>query len=156
MAERAVKAIHLLDHQNQEPINIIMNNPGGDWFHGMAIYDAIKGSRSHVTVKVYGMAMSMGAVIMQAADERLIAPNAKFMFHYGTMSYAGHSKDFDRWADLNKRVNDDMEAIFLAKIQEKHPHYTLEEVQEQLKFDTFLNAQETVDLGLADKIIGEE
>lgn len=155
MAERALKAIHLLD-QKDEPITIIMNNPGGDWYHGMAIYDAIKGAKSFVTIKVYGMAMSMGSIILQAADERLMAPNARFMIHYGTMGFDGHSKDFDKWAKENKVFNNQMEQLLLDKIQEKNPEFELKDLQEKLNFDTMLSAQETIDLGLADKIIGED
>src|SRR5688572_25841186 len=65
MASRFLKNLSILEAINQEPITIIMNNPGGDWFHGVAIYDAIKAAKSHVTIKVLGMAMSMGAVILQ-------------------------------------------------------------------------------------------
>lgn len=152
MAERVIKALHLLD-QKDEPITIIMNNPGGDWFHGMAIYDAIKGCQSHVIIKVYGMAMSMGAVILQAADERIMAPNARFMMHYGYMGFEGHSKTFDKWADENKRINKEMEQILLKKIQVKHPNYTLEDLRKALDHDTILTAADTVALGLADDVL---
>jgi ATP-dependent Clp protease, protease subunit len=153
MSERAIKALHLLDQKN-EPITIIMSNPGGDWYYGMAIYDAIKACESHVTIKVMGLAMSMGAVILQAADERLMAPNAKFMLHYGYMGMTeNHSKIFKRWADESEKINENMELIFLENIKEKHPNFTLQQVKELLNFDTIYNAQETVDIGLADGII---
>lgn len=151
MAERVIKALHLLD-QKDEPITIIMNNPGGDWYHGMAIYDAIKGCKSHVTVKVYGMAMSMGSLILQAADERILTPNARFMIHYGYMGFEGHSKTFDKWAEENKKLNGEMEQILLARIRQKNANYSLKQLQELLDHDTILNSQETVNLGLADKI----
>ncbi len=151
MAERVIKALHLLD-QKDEPITIIMNNPGGDWYHGMAIYDAIKGCQSHVTIKVYGMAMSMGGVILQAADKRIMSPNSRFMMHYGYMGWEGHSKTFDKWADENKKINSEMEQILLEKIQEKDPKYTLEDLKEALDHDTILDSQAAVDLGLADEV----
>ncbi len=151
MAERVIKALHLLDQKN-EPITIIMNNPGGDWFHGMAIYDAIKGCQSHITIKVYGMAMSMGAVILQAADKRVMMPSSKFMMHYGYMGFAGHSKTFDKWGDENKRINKEMEQIFLDKIQETDPSFTLKQLEELLDHDTIYTAQETVNMGLADEV----
>jgi ATP-dependent Clp protease, protease subunit len=151
MAERVVKALHLLD-QKDEPITIIMNNPGGDWYHGMAIFDAIKACQSHITIKVYGMAMSMGAVILQAADKRIMMPNARFMLHYGYMGWEGHSKTFDKWADENKLLNKNMENMFLEKIQELKPAFTLKQLQDMLDHDTILSADETVALGLADEV----
>lgn len=151
MAERVIKALHLLDQKN-EPITIIMNNPGGDWFHGMAIYDAIKACQSHITIKVYGMAMSMGGVILQAADKRIMMPNSRFMMHYGYMGFDGHSKTFDKWADENKRINREMEQIFLDKMQEINPSFTLKQLQDLLDHDTIYTSQETVAAGLADEV----
>lgn len=156
MAEKFIKNLAILEAINQEPITIIMNNPGGDWYHGIAIYDAIKAAKSHVTIQVMGMAMSMGAVILQAADERIISPSSKFMIHYGTMGLnSTHSKIFDKWSDENKRLNLEMEQILLDRIHDKHPTFKLRKLKELLNFDTILTASETVRLGLADKVLGE-
>src|SRR5690348_4624772 len=82
MAERLLKALHLFEYSapdGSKPITIITNNPGGNWYHGMAMYDAIKNCKNHVTIHGYGYNMSMGSIIPQAADKFLLAPNAKFM-----------------------------------------------------------------------------
>ena len=116
MAERMIKGLHILEsvaERGEDPITIIMNNPGGDWYHGMAIYNAIKSCKNHITIKVYGMAMSMGAIILQAADERVFADDAEFMIHYGTDGYHGHSKIFEKWAEQSKKLNKKMEQIFI-------------------------------------------
>ena len=156
MAERVVKALHLLDQQNA-PITIIMNNPGGDWYHGMAIYDAIKACQSHVTIKVYGMAMSMGAIIFQAADSRMMAPNSRFMIHYGTEAIGTtHSKIFKKWADESEKNNETMEQIFLDKMLEKDSKTKLSTLKKMLDYDTILSPKETIDLGLADGIFGND
>lgn len=153
MAERIIKALHLLDQKN-EPITIIMNNPGGDWYHGMAIYDAIKECQSEVTIKVKGMAMSMGSIILQAADHRVLSPNSKFMIHYG---YTGggvmQSCNALRWAEEEKKIRIDMENLYLEKIKEKHPTFKREDLQKMLNPDTILTATETVNLGLADEVL---
>lgn len=152
MAERVIKALHILDQKN-EPITILMNNPGGDYYHGMAIYDAIKACQSEVTIKVFGVAMSMGAAILQAADNRVMAPNARLMIHYGYDSFDGHAKNAQVWAEENKKLNKLMEQLLLERIQEKHPTFKLEQLEKMLDPDTILNAQETVNLGLADEVL---
>jgi ATP-dependent Clp protease protease subunit len=156
MSERIVKNINILEGINQESITIIMNNPGGDEYHGLAIYDAIKTAKSHVTIKVYGMAMSMGSIILQAADERILSPNARFMIHYGYFSMSEHAKTVYKWTEENKKVDVWMEELFLEKIHQKHPDFKLKKIQEMCNFDTILSAKETVELGLADKILGDE
>lgn len=157
MAERFIKNISILNLTNQEPITIIMNNPGGDWCHGMGIYDSIVSSRCHVTIQVLGMAMSMGGIILQAANKRVMSPNSKFMMHYGYMGMdSNHTKVFEKWAEESKKINLDMEQIFMKKILEKHPDFKLKRLRDMLNFDTILTAKEAVELGLADKILGEE
>jgi len=155
MAERTIKALHILDNttDSDKPISIIMNNPGGDWYHGMAIYDAIKTCQNHVTITCYGYCMSMGSVILQAADERVMAPSSRLMIHYGSNGFGGHSITFDKHAEENKKINKEMEDIYLEKIKEKKPRYNRKKLSELLNFDTFLNPEESIELGLCDKII---
>lgn len=156
MAERAIKGLHLLDSSaptGDKPISIVMNNPGGDFYHGLAIFDAIKACKNHVTVVVYGHAMSMGAVILQAADKRVMSPNAKMMIHYGTGGFDGHAKTFQKWAEEYKTLDGWLEKTLLERIKEKQPNYTLAKVQKLCDHDTFLTAKEALDLGLIDEIL---
>lgn len=155
MAERAVKNLHILESINKEPITVLMNNIGGDEYHGFAIYDAIKLCESHITVKVFGHAMSMGSIILQAADERLMAPTSRQMIHYGTWGIVDHAKTTQKWAKEGEKIDKWMELMYLEKIKEKLPHFTIARLQRMLDHDTFLTAKESVELGLADKVLGE-
>lgn len=155
MAERAIKGLHILDSlapAGDKPINIIMNNPGGDYYHGMAIYDAIKACNNHVTIRATGYVMSMAAFILQAADERVLTPNAGVMIHYGTSGTQGHAKDMMRWAKEYERLNSVMEETLLGRIKEKHPTFSREKIAKLLVFDTIYPASEAVALGLADRL----
>lgn len=155
MAERTVKNLHILESSaplGDKPINIILNTEGGYWEHGMAMYDAIRKCKNHVTITVSGQAMSMGSIILQAADERLIEENATFMIHYGELNVGGHVKTVYRWADSSKKNDRKMEDIFLARIRVAHPDFQRKKLFEMLKFDTILDAREAVLLGLADGV----
>jgi ATP-dependent Clp endopeptidase proteolytic subunit ClpP len=156
MAERAIKNLYLLDAASQEPITIILNNPGGDVFHGMAIYDAIRSCRSEVTVKATGYVMSMASLILQAGDERLLSPYSVVMIHHGSDAQEGHVKKIRSWVEFGKRYDSILNKIYLQKIQEKDPGFSQKKLDKLLDFDTLLLAQEAVDLGLADGIYGEE
>lgn len=182
MAESFIKGLHVLESKNNSEITIIMNNPGGEWYHGMAIYDAIQNARCHCTIKVYGYAMSMGSIILQAADKRILMPNSRFMIHYGGTSFDEASLPLiEKWVNEERRINYDMEEIYLKAMlgkEEKEGHGYLAKVlsdvlespktfskkaetkkeelrsvlKEMLNFDTILTAEETVDLGFADEI----
>jgi ATP-dependent Clp endopeptidase proteolytic subunit ClpP len=152
LTERMIKNLHILESTSQDAITIYLNNPGGSWYDGMAIYDAIKNSKCHITVKVYGAAMSMAAVITQAADHRIISPNARLMLHYGVMGFEGHAKDFEKWAKENEKLSEDMENIFLKRIREKQPAFSPKKLASMLDHDTILSAHEAVQLGLMDEV----
>lgn len=156
MAKKLVKNMQILESLNSEPIKIIMNNPGGEEYNGLAIFDAIKTAKSHVTIVVYGHAMSMGSIILQAADERVMAPNSRMMIHYGTWGIVDHPKIVYQWTEECKKFDKWMEDIYLNKIKEKHPDFTMAKLHKMLNFDTFLTAREAVEMGLADKVLGEE
>jgi ATP-dependent Clp endopeptidase proteolytic subunit ClpP len=155
MAERLIKNINILEAMSDDPITILMNNLGGEVYHGLAIYDAIRACKSNVTIVVIGQASSMGSIILQAADERIMSENSVQMIHYGTLGVEGHAKTTYKHAEENKRIDKWMEKMYLQKIQEKQPLYTIARLQRLLDHDTFLTAQQSVELGLADKILGE-
>ena len=155
MAERFIKNLTILDSLSNEAITVIMNNVGGDEYHGMAIYDAIRHCNSNVTIKVFGHAMSMGSVILQAADNRLMSPNSRQMVHYGTMEISGHAKTVQRVSREYSKLDKWMEKVYLERIKERHSSYTLEQLQAILDHDTFLTAKESVAMGLADEILSE-
>lgn len=156
MAQRVIKGLHILDSSapnGDKPITIIMNNPGGDEYDGLGIYDAIKACKNHVTITVYGKAMSMGGIILQAADKRIMSENSRFMMHYGQFGVSANAKDVYQWVDDNKKIDDWMEDLFLEKMQEKNPHLTKQDVQEMLKSDFIVTGEEAVRLGLADEVL---
>ncbi len=155
MSQRVIKGLHLLDAQSTSAINIIMNNPGGDEYHGLAIFDAIVACQSHVTITVLGMAMSMGSIILQSADERVMSPNSRMMIHYGTWGYYGHAIDSARWNEEGEKFNRWLEDLYLSKMRQKNSRVPKKQVVEMCQFDTFYTAQEAINLGLADKILGE-
>lgn len=160
MAERFIKAIHLLETaapNGDKPIRVIMSNPGGSEVHGMAIYDAIRSCKNHVTVTVYGDACSMGCIILQAADERILMPHAIVMFHMGYESHGdNHPEIVRKWVKFNEKYAVALDAILMERIREKHPRFKGKTFKEMNLFDTILTAQEAVELGLADKVFENE
>lgn len=150
-AQRVISALHILDRTDGE-ITIKICSPGGDWYCGMAIYDAVATCANEVKMVGYGQIMSMAAIILQAADTRILMPRASVMVHYGSEWFGGHTKDLQRRAEESRRSSETMEDIFLAKINEKHPEYTREQFKSKFAFDVFMSAEEAVEFGLADEI----
>ena len=143
----------------QDPtITIRMSNPGGDVYHMFGCYDRIKVSPCPIIIEGYGHIMSAGTIIFQAADKRRIAVNAKFMIHYGHEGFYGHSLEVEGRARETKRIITQMEDVYLEAINAKRKkdgekNFTRQQLRRRMTFDLFLNAYETVELGLADEII---
>lgn len=179
MAERVIKGLHILDAISPEdPITIIANNPGGDWYHGMAIFDAIKNCQSPVHVICRGYVMSMGSIILQAADHRIMSPNARMMIHDGSDGFGGHAKNALVWAAENKEILDDMYRIYYERMKntnrKKLPEkvktrftefgwktgegtgINLFEIKQLCTIDLILNPTEAKQLKLIDEIENED
>lgn len=152
MTERLTKNLHILSDASDAPITLIINNPGGDVFHGMSMYDAIRKCQCHVTIRATGYVMSMGSIILQAADERILTPFSVVMLHHGYDSHDDHVKTVRNWIDFSKKYDKFLAEIYLSKIREKHPDYSMKKLDKLLDFDTILTAQEAIDLGLADSL----
>jgi ATP-dependent Clp protease, protease subunit len=157
MAERIIKNLTILDRKiHENGITIKMNNIGGDIYHGMAIYDAISTCQNRITIITYGHAMSMGSLILQAADKRIMTPNARMMLHYGQGQVSGHLLNIYKTVDELKVMDEMINGIYLSRVKEAKPRFTREEFENMIKFDCYLSAKQAIELGLCDKILGED
>lgn len=153
LAERVVKGLYLLDSiEPKRPINILMNCVGGDVFHGFAIYDTIKSCESKVVVSVVGQAMSMGAVILQAATLRRLSKSSRVMIHAGQSSLSGKPEDMRSWARHFDMIDQHVFNILLARLKEKNRRFNENTLREWLRKDTVFTASQAVDIGLADEV----
>ncbi len=164
MASTFIKNIRSLDLANKEPIIVHMHSIGGNWGDGMAIYDAIILCQSYVTVVVYGQAESMSGIILQAADLRIMMPNAYFMAHYGSTDISGDYLTAHNEAKYDKVIAKRMFEIYSEQcVSGKFfkDHYkipTAEKVngflRRQMKDgDWYLTADESVHYGFADHVL---
>jgi len=154
-----VKNLLFLDSINSNRIYIFWNSPGGDWNHGIAIYDTIKALKSPVTMIGYCYVRSMGTIVMQACNERLLMTNTGFMIHDGEEAHAGIPKTVESWARESVYSRKLMYKIYYDQMVKKHGkrkyprERTLKQIEEWCGHDTIFRAEQVVALGLADKII---
>lgn len=159
MAGYFIKGMHVLESKNKtQEITIIMNNPGGDPYHGMAIYDVIRMSSCPCTIKVYGYAMSMGSIILQAADTRIMMPNSRLMIHYGDNQFNNHTKVLEKWMVEERRLCYEMENIYLKVMMEKeekegHGYLakTLSQIMSRQKEIEYVSSNKTVTYNFSKK-----
>ena len=129
------------------PINLHINCVGGDVFDGMAIYNILKKRTAETTVYIEGIAASMGSVIALAADKVVMAENSLFMIHNAWGGAMGESKELKKTANLLEKISNEIADIYIKKT-----NLPYDEVKEMMDEETWLNADEALELGFIDSI----
>lgn len=163
MSNRLIRNLHILNSMAHTPILIHMKTCGGDWYEGMAIYDALKASPSPIVIVNYTHARSMSSIILQAATRRIMMPNSVFMFHDGTMAYKGTTKQYLTEARQLEKQGVTMIGIYTDRMAESKAFQGSNEAgraawlraQMDTKEEVYLSAREAIRLGFADAVFGE-
>jgi ATP-dependent Clp protease protease subunit len=143
-------------------ISLYINSPGGVVTAGLAIYDTMQFIKCDVQTIVMGQACSMGSFLAQAgaSGKRWVLPEARTMIHRvssGTPGTRGsvhvqelQFEDTKRSFEESQRINKRLTELY---VKHNTAGKTYKELFNDMKFDTFLSAQEAVAYGLADKVI---
>jgi ATP-dependent Clp protease, protease subunit len=142
--------LHLESVDPDKDISLYINSPGGSIYAGLAIYDTMQFIKPEVQTICFGMAMSMGSLLLTggAKGKRLALPNARMLIHQPTAGFEGQSSDIEIHAReiLNTRQRID-------EIYARHTGQPLERVHDDMERDRFFKADEAVEYGLIDRVI---
>jgi len=152
-----------LEAENPEAdILFYINSPGGSVTAGLSIYDTMQFIKPDVSTIVIGQAASMGSFLAQAGakGKRLVLPESRTMIHRvssGTPGTKGsvhvqelEFEDAKRHFDESKYLNQRLTELY---VRHNTANKTYDELFNDMKFDTFLSAEEAVQYGLADEVI---
>ena len=136
------------------PITITLSSCGGDAYDCLGVYDRIKSSPCPITIIGIGPVMSSGTIILQAAKRRLLMENVRFMIHYGSIELNEQSAiDATAYVDFEKAFDRPfMEDVYLTGIKRVRRDFTRTQIKKLLSKDTFMTANQAVEIGLADGI----
>jgi ATP-dependent Clp protease protease subunit len=129
-------------------LDVYINSPGGDVFAGQAIYSMLKRCKSQVNVYVDGLAASSASLVAMAGDKITMPENAMMMIHNAWTIVQGNANDLRKQAEAMDKVDASIKTAYLAKA----PDLTDSKLTEMMDAETWLSAQDAVDLGLADEI----
>jgi len=134
------------------PITVIFNSPGGSVLDGLALFDYLRRLRSighHVTTMALGRAASMGAVLLQAGDRRVIGENAFLLIHEVSNASTGKVSEMEDGVEFTRRLQKRLTTILSSRSN-------LSEAQIARRWarkEWWLDASEAVELGLADEVM---
>ncbi|MEA2397196.1 MAG: ATP-dependent Clp protease, protease subunit [Thermoleophilaceae bacterium] len=142
--------LHLESEDPDKDISLYINSPGGGIYAGLAIYDTMQIIQPDVTTICFGIAMSMGSLLLAGGTpgKRLALPNSRILIHQPSGGYQGQSADIEIHAqeilDLRRRMDE---------IYAKHTNQSLEKVHEDMDRDRYFKPDEAVEYGLIDRVI---
>lgn len=142
--------LYLMEDE-QSPIDIYINSPGGEVNSGLAIYDLIQSCKAPINMYCIGMAASMGALIFAGGKKghRFMLPHSKVMIHEPLIpnGVGGSASSIKSTADSILQARE-----LLNGILAKHTGKTLEEINKATDHDNFMTANEAIEFGLCDKV----
>ena len=140
---------HLQHEAPDKEITIYINSPGGEVQSGLALYDVMQAVSCPIRTVCVGRAASMAALLFVAGNTREMLPHARIMIHDPLVGGVGGSA-----LTLDAIAKDLMKTRqTAAEIIAKHSGHSIEEVYDKTAKDTYFDAQEAVEWGLADRII---
>ena len=143
---------YLLSEDVEKPIDIYISTPGGSVAAGLHMYDVLKSIQVNTTMWCRGTAASMGAILLAGGQRgrRLILPHAKVMIHEPLIAngVGGSATSIQRTAESimeTKKLTVELLAADTCKSKI--------DIEKAIAFDNYMNAQEAVNFGIADKVV---
>jgi len=130
-------------------IELTINSGGGSVFDALAIYDFLKNSSYNVSVKIEGLAASAATIIaLSGSNLPVMSENSFFMIHNAWMPVVSmegmnsdeirdYKEELEKQAQLMDKIN-----LKLAKIYANSTGLELSTIQDMMKAETWLTAEE--------------
>tara|TARA_R110000796_G_scaffold18980_2_gene57129 strand:- start:2211 stop:2963 length:753 start_codon:yes stop_codon:yes gene_type:complete len=132
-------------------IQLYIDTPGGSVKSGLSMVDTINYIANDVSTLNTGMCASMGSILLGAGakGKRNVLPNSRVMLHQVSTGAEGNIQDVDITVNEAKKYN-----TKLFKYLGEYCGKSAEEVLKDASRDRWLDAEEAVEYGIADKIVG--
>lgn len=138
-------------HEKYERIHLMISSPGGSVFHGLSLYNFLKGAPFEVYTYNFGSVDSIGVVIFCAGKKRFSVPHARFLIHGVRFNISGNASFDEKQIEehlKSLKIDQHNIARVIADTAEKPAH----KVEEDMNNRTTLNPTEAKDYGLVHEI----
>ncbi len=137
-----------LRQAGDQPVTVVINSPGGDYFEGLAIYNLLRDYPGQVTVKILGIAASAASVIAMAGNEVLIARAGFLMIHNTWVTTSGDQHQLRGTADWLAPF--DLTAVDIYGARTEMP---AAEIAAMLDKEAWIGGADAVAKGFADGLL---
>ena len=142
--------VSIAHNTGQKVIPIIIDSYGGQVYSLMSMISSIKSAKIPVATIVIGKAMSCGAILASFGSEglRFIDPDATVMIHDVSSRAFGKVEELKADASEADRLNKKVFTM-MARNCGKPDDFFLKKIHDKGHADWFVNADEAVELGIA-------
>lgn len=144
--------LFLSNEDAKADIHFYINSPGGSVSAGLAIYDTMQFIRAEVATYCIGVAASMGSLLLMAGmtGKRYVLPNGRVLLHQPLMGgvMTGPATDLSIQAKELIRTRKR-----LYELMVHHCGQDYETVARDCERDKWLDAEEAVAYGVADRVM---
>jgi ATP-dependent Clp protease protease subunit len=142
--------LYLESIDEESPIQIYINSPGGSVYSGLGIYDTMQYIKPEVSTICTGLAASMAAVLLCAGSKgkRFALPHSRIMIHQPLGGAEGQASDIEITAkEIGKLKNE------LYEIISNHTGQTVKKVHADSDRDYWMKSIEAKKYGMIDAIL---
>lgn len=146
-----MKDLGVWARQSSDPITIVFNSPGGSIIDGLALYDFLRHLSAqdiHITTIGLGMVASMGGVLLQAGDHRILGGNASLLIHEASTGTGGKVSELEDEVAFVKRLQERLLDILAARSTMTKPEIK----RRWSRRDWWLDAEESLRRGFCDEV----
>jgi len=136
-----------------EDLVLEVNSPGGSVFAGFEMYSILRGATCNTVAEVQSIAASAASTLTSGCKTVLMSPVAQIMVHLPSTYTEGDQKDHQRSLGILNSITESIINGYELKCKGKSTRAQLTALVES---ESWLTAQEAVDAGLADGILGIE
>jgi ATP-dependent Clp endopeptidase proteolytic subunit ClpP len=148
------KLLQIVDEKIKEKverIHLMISSPGGSVFHGLSLYNFLRGAPVEVYTYNFGSVDSIGIVLFCAGSKRFSVPHARFLIHGVRFNFnAPASFDEKQIEEHLKSIKIDQQNI--ARVIADTTQKLVHKVEEDMNNRITLNPNEAKDYGLVHEI----
>lgn len=150
-ADDLIAQLLALDNSSDDTVTLLIDSPGGSTYGMFALHDVVQSMRSPVDTRCVGLAASAGAFLLATGTgKRSATANATIMLHQPWGGTGRRSAiDVARLAEQFVETRRRMQSILADRTGQ-----TYERIERDLDRDHWLTAQQALEYGAIDEVIG--
>ena len=151
-----------LNEAGGQDVLINISSSGGSIIEGMAISEMIALYAGKTTTRGIGIVASAATIILMAGKRKEMTKNSFFMMHNSWGGVEGNVFELEKTIELLRMFDEQMAAIYTAQLESKgkliggSKEKTLEEIKKMMAAETWLTADQALEMGFIDIIIEEK